>query len=62
MAHATNNIMELTAPIEAFKYIKKNKLEGGVEVVSDSKYVILGITEWVYGWMKNNWRNAVKSR
>ncbi|MEK7219447.1 MAG: ribonuclease H [Patescibacteria group bacterium] len=60
VAHATNNIMELTAPIEAFKYIKKNKLEGGVEVVSDSKYVILGITEWVYGWMKNNWRNAVK--
>ena len=58
--HATNNIMELTAPIEAFKYIKKNKLEGEVEIVSDSKYVILGITEWIGNWQKNNWRNANK--
>jgi ribonuclease HI len=58
--HATNNIMELTAPIEAFKYIQKNKLTGEVEVVSDSKYVILGITEWIPNWMQNNWRNANK--
>ncbi|MBI5139524.1 ribonuclease HI [Candidatus Nomurabacteria bacterium] len=58
--HATNNQMELTAPIEAFKYILKNKLEGEVEVVSDSKYVILGITEWIDNWMKNGWRNAAK--
>lgn len=58
MEHATNNIMELTAPIEAFKYIKKNNLAGEVEIVSDSKYVILGITEWIGNWMKNNWRNA----
>ena len=58
--HATNNIMELTAPIEAFKYIKKNNLEGEVEVVSDSKYVILGMTQWIANWQKNNWRNANK--
>lgn len=58
--HATNNIMELTAPIEAMKYLKKNKIEGMVEIVSDSKYVILGITEWIANWMKNNWRNANK--
>jgi ribonuclease HI len=31
-----------------------------VEIVSDSKYVILGITEWIYNWQKNNWRNANK--
>lgn len=60
VAHATNNIMELTAPIEAFKCIKKNNLEGEIEVVSDSKYVILGITEWIHGWILNNWRNAAK--
>ncbi len=58
--HATNNQMELTAPIEALKYVKKNKLGGGIEIVSDSKYVILGITEWIFGWQKNNWRNAAK--
>lgn len=56
--HATNNIMELTAPIEAMKYVKKLGLKEPVEIVSDSKYVILGITEWIGNWMTNNWRNA----
>lgn len=58
--HATNNQMELTAPIEALKYLKNTEFSGSVEVVSDSKYVILGITEWIYNWQKNNWRNAAK--
>ena len=63
--HATNNQMELTAPIEALKYVKGNMSKAGfdtgnIEIVSDSKYVILGITEWIFGWQKNNWRNAAK--
>jgi ribonuclease HI len=59
--HATNNQMELTAPIEALKYLKNNISDGvNVEIVSDSKYVILGITEWIFNWQKNNWRNAGK--
>jgi ribonuclease HI len=59
--HATNNQMELTGPIEALKHIK-NKFSNvsGIEVVSDSKYVILGITEWIFNWQENNWRNAAK--
>lgn len=59
--HATNNQMELTAPIEALKYLKSHMSRmplDSVEIVSDSKYVILGITEWIHGWMQNNWRNA----
>ena len=56
--HATNNQMELTAPIEALKYIKKHKIDASVEFFSDSKYVILGITEWILNWIKNHWRNA----
>lgn len=58
--HATNNQMELTAPIEALKYLKDKKFQGEIEIVSDSKYVILGITEWIFNWQKNNWRNAAK--
>ena len=60
--HATNNQMELTAPIEALKYIKSNmsKTAFDIAIVSDSKYVILGITEWIFNWQKNNWRNAAK--
>ena len=57
--HATNNQMELTAPIKALKHIK-NKFTNikHIEIISDSKYVILGITEWIFDWQKNNWRNA----
>jgi len=58
--HATNNQMELTAPIEALKFLKKKKLNGSIEIFSDSKYVILGITEWIFNWQNNNWRNAAK--
>lgn len=58
--HATNNQMELTAPIEALKYIKKHKLGSDIEFFSDSKYVILGITEWIFNWQKNNWINSAK--
>mgnify|MGYP001578929589 CR=1 FL=1 len=61
--YATNNQMELTAPIEALKYIKKistRKDLAEIKVISDSKYVILGITEWIFNWQKNNWHNASK--
>jgi ribonuclease HI len=58
--HATNNQMELSAPIGALKYLKKHKINASVEIVSDSKYVILGITEWIFNWQRNNWRNAAK--
>jgi ribonuclease HI len=60
--HATNNQMELTAPIEALRYLKKHMSRTvlDVEIVSDSKYVILGITEWIKNWQKNNWRNAAQ--
>ncbi|MCE9585385.1 ribonuclease HI [Candidatus Nomurabacteria bacterium] len=58
--HATNNQMELSAPIGALKYLKHIKFNGDIEICSDSKYVILGITEWIFNWQKNNWRNTAK--
>ena len=58
--HATNNQMELTGPIEALKHLKKTNTKSSVEIFADSKYVILGITEWIFNWQKNNWRNAAK--
>src|SRR3989338_1226025 len=67
---ATNNQMELSSPIGALKYIKKQRLArtvlasdvlaSDIEIFSDSKYVILGITEWIFNWQKNNWKNAAK--
>ena len=53
----TNNRMELMAVIEGLKAIKK---PCKVKVVSDSSYVIKGITQWVKGWIKRNWINSQK--
>lgn len=60
--HATNNIMELTAPIEALKYVIKTLSRPGldIEIHSDSKYVINGVNEWIHNWVKNGWRTANK--
>jgi len=53
----TNNKMELMAPINALKKInKKDK----IEIYTDSKYVKLGITEWIHKWSKNNWQTSKK--
>jgi ribonuclease HI len=53
----TNNRMEMTAVIEAL-----NALKGPCEVKlhTDSKYVIDGITKWIFGWQKNGWKNSHK--
>ena len=53
----TNNKMELMAPINALKKINKDKK---VEIYTDSKYVKLGITEWIHKWTKNNWQTSKK--
>jgi ribonuclease HI len=51
--NTTNNRMELTAVIEALKLVKNES--GEITINTDSKYIINGITGWVYGWQKNNW-------
>lgn len=54
----TNNVMELTAVIEALKLLK---FRCKVSVYSDSAYVVNAFNQkWIYGWMKNGWKNASK--
>ena len=55
--NTTNNRMELLAPIEALKTLKK---KSKVEIITDSKYVKLGITEWIYNWKMNGWKTSNK--
>lgn len=55
-ANTTNNIMELTAVIEALKMLKR---PCKVNVYSDSAYVVNAFEQkWIYGWMKKNWKTA----
>ena len=53
----TNNRMELTAAIMALRALKK---PCRVRLSTDSKYVMDGITKWVFGWQRNGWRTADK--
>ena len=55
-ADTTNNIMELTAVIEALKILKR---PCKVNIYSDSAYVVNAfLQKWIYGWIKKNWRTA----
>ena len=52
----TNNIMELTAILEALKALK---VECEVDLYSDSAYCVNAFEQkWIYGWIKKNWRTA----
>ena len=55
--NTTNNQMELSAPLEALKKIPKGSK---VQIFTDSKYLKLGITEWIHNWKKNGWKTANK--
>lgn len=54
----TNNRMELTAVINALETLTK---PCQVQLHSDSKYVLQGITEWLENWKKRGWKTANKS-
>lgn len=53
----TNNRMELRAVIEALKLIKR---PSRIRVTTDSTYLVKGMSEWVYQWMKKNWISSSK--
>ncbi len=58
MENTTNNQMELTAPIEALKLLKR---PCKVRLYSDSAYLINAFQEgWIYNWQKNGWKTAGK--
>ena len=51
----TNNRMELTAAIEG---IRACPMEASLIIWTDSNYVKQGITEWIHGWKKKNWKDV----
>ena len=57
--NTTNNRMEMTALLEAFRAIKK---EGQlIQVFSDSSYLMDCFRKkWYENWQKNGWKNAQK--
>ena len=53
----TNNIMEITAVIEALKSLTR---PCAIILTTDSNYVKNGITQWIHNWKKKGWKTANK--
>ncbi|WP_374389998.1 ribonuclease HI [Sandaracinobacter sp.] len=53
----TNNRMEMTAALKALEAMKR---PASITLVTDSKYLLEGMTQWIHGWKRNGWRNAAK--
>lgn len=51
----TNSRMELTAAIEALTVLEK---PSHVIINTDSKYLMLGYTRWLQGWIDREWKTA----
>ena len=57
-SNTTNNIMELSAVIQALSMLKE---PCNVKVHSDSAYVINAINQkWITNWVRNGWKTANK--
>jgi len=54
----TNNKMEMMAAIVALSELKD--CNEAINLHTDSKYVIQGITEWINGWKRNGWKTAAR--
>lgn len=53
----TNNRMELSAAIEALAALSQSC---EIDLYTDSQYVQKGVTEWLAGWKKRDWKRADK--
>jgi ribonuclease HI len=52
----TNNRMALAGAIATFALLSGKGNRFRVTYVSDSEYLVKGVTEWVPGWMARGWR------
>lgn len=57
-AGTTNNRMEMQAAIAALEFLKQHDYDTAIELNTDSKYLIQGITQWMRGWKRKGWKTA----
>lgn len=56
-ARTTNNEMEMTGAAEGLKLaISLGATE--ISVISDSEYLVKGMSGWVKGWLRNGWKTS----
>jgi len=52
----TNNRMEMVAVLKGVQELAE--VEGDLLILTDSTYVIRGLTQWIFGWKKRGWLTA----
>lgn len=52
----TNNRMALRSVIEAFDALGAKHGQFSVRFTTDSRYLVDGLTQWVFGWARNGWK------
>ena len=54
-AHTTNNRMEMQAALEVLRATDPSV---PLRLMTDSNYLVQGITSWIHGWRKRGWRKS----
>jgi len=54
----TNNRMALQSVIQAFTHLSAKGEQLSVVFTTDSRYLVDGMTSWVHGWVRKQWRKA----
>lgn len=54
----TNNRMEMMAAIRALEAVKRSGSD--IILITDSVYLRDGITKWIHGWKRRDWKTADK--
>lgn len=52
----TNNRMALAGAIATLEWVHRQWQHASIHYVSDSKYLVEGITEWLPAWKSRDWR------
>ncbi|QEK39587.1 ribonuclease HI [Candidatus Sneabacter namystus] len=56
--HTTNNQMEMMAAIKTLRLLKTPST---ITIYTDSQYLQLGASQWIYKWEKSNWKTSNKA-
>lgn len=54
----TNNQMELLGALVALQHLPTDKKHQTIIVTSDSMYLVKGMSQWVTGWIRRNWKTS----
>lgn len=60
MPHGTNQVAELWAAVHALRWMNEVWLKRAeIELFSDSRYLINGMTVWADNWIKGGWKKEL---